>query len=192
MPKIETWSDDEIIEAFSTGGALKEQAVNHLMNEYIPYLPKVAKKTGLSKNEALDVFTDAIMALIDQTTSAQFKGASKLSTYFYKIFYFKCVDLFRKKTTNKIDYKDELSISSDSTPIIINKIETDEKIKQLYKYLDQLGDPCKQILLDWGFWGYNMKEIAERTGLENSVQAKDRKYKCLKKLRKLIPLSISY
>jgi RNA polymerase sigma factor (sigma-70 family) len=186
MPKIETWSDDEIIEAFSTGGALKEQAVNHVMSEYIPYLPKVAKKTGLSQDEALDVFTDAIMALIDQTTSAQFKGASKLSTYFYKIFYFKSVDLFRKNTTNQIDYREELPEAIDSESLPIKKMETNEDINQLHQYLDQIGEPCKQILLDWGFWGYNMNEIAERAGLEGSTQAKDRKYKCLQKLRKLI------
>jgi DNA-directed RNA polymerase specialized sigma24 family protein len=95
------------------------------------------------------------------------------------------VSTFLEKT-NKIDYRNELPVSSDSTPLATNKMETDEEIKQLYKYLDQLGDPCKQILLDWGFWGYNMTEIADRAGLESSVQAKDRKYKCLKQLRKLI------
>ncbi len=186
MQKIIPWSDDKIIEAFSAGGASKEKAVNHVMSDFIHYLPKVAKKTGLSRDEALDVFTDAIMALIDQTTSTQFKGESKLSTYFYKIFYFKCVDLFRKNTTNKIDYREELPETSDTSPLAEKEIEINEEINQLYKYLNQIGEPCKQILLDWGFWGYNMKEIAERAGLEGSTQAKDRKYKCLQKLRKLI------
>ena len=181
------WTDKKIIEALLQGGSLKEEAVNHVMNDFIHYLPSVAKKTGINRDEALDVFTDAIMAMIDQIVNSHFEGNSKLSSYFYKIFYFKSVDLFRKKTTNKIDYKDELPNSSDSAPLVINKMETDEKIKQLYKYLDQLGNPCKQILLDWGFWGYNMNEIAERAGLENSSQAKSRKYKCLQQLRKLIP-----
>jgi hypothetical protein len=178
MQKPSIWSDKKIIDALLNGGSSKEDAVNYVMNEFIHYLPTVAKKTGLNREEALDVFTDAIMDMIDQVVTGRFKEESKLS--------FKCVDLFRKKTTNKIDYRNELPVSSDSTPLATNKMETDEEIKQLYKYLDQLGDPCKQILLDWGFWGYNMTEIADRAGLESSVQAKDRKYKCLKQLRKLI------
>ncbi|MFK7774513.1 MAG: RNA polymerase sigma factor [Saprospiraceae bacterium] len=186
MQKLPTWSDDEIIKAFLAGGTSKEAAVNQVMNDFIHYLPTVAKKTGLKKEEALDIFTDAIMDMIDQIVAFKFKGESKLSTYFYKIFYFKCVDLFRKNTTNNIEYREELPEVSDTSLIAPNKIEIEEEIKQLHKYLNQLGEPCKQILLDWGFWGYNMSEIAERIGLESSTQAKDRKYKCLKKLRKLM------
>ncbi len=186
MQKLSTWSDDKIIEGLVAGGTSKEEAVNQVMNDFIHYLPKVAKKTGLKREEALDIFTDAIMDMIDQIVALKFKGESKLSTYFYKIFYFKCVDLFRKNTTNQIEYREKLPEVSDASLIAVKKIEIEEEINQLYKYLDQIGEPCKQILLDWGFWGYNMSEIAKRIGLENSTQAKDRKYKCLQKLRKLM------
>jgi DNA-directed RNA polymerase specialized sigma24 family protein len=96
MQKPSIWSDKKIIDALLNGGSSKEDAVNYVMNEFIHYLPTVAKKTGLNREEALDVFTDAIMDMIDQVVTGRFKEESKLSSYFYKIFYFKCVDLFRK------------------------------------------------------------------------------------------------
>ena len=109
-----------------------------------------------------------------------------MSSYFYKIFFNKSVDLFRKNTTNKIDYQEVLPDALDKGQLVAKKLETNEDLKKLYKYLDKLGAPCKQTLMDWGFWGYNMTEIAERSGLASSVQAKDRKYQCLKKLRKMM------
>ena len=186
MREINGWSDQKIIDNLTTGGKSRENAVDYVMKQFISYVPTVAKKTGLTREEALDMFTDAIIMLSDQVAKGEFKGESKLSSYFYKIFYFKSVDLFRKNTTNKIDYRAELPDLTDQEPLVAKSMETNEAIKELYKFMDQIGEPCKQILLDWGFWGYNMTEIAERVGLEGSKQAKDRKYKCLQKLRNLM------
>ena len=186
MPISHTWSDQELMKFILAEGALKEKAANYLMDTNIHYLPKVAQKTGLNRDQALDAFTDAIIVVMENVAKGSFKGESKLSSYFYKIFFNKSVDLFRKNTTNKVDYKEVLPDPSDQEPLIANKMETQEAIKELYKYLDKIGTPCKQILIDWGFWGYSMTEIAERTGLVSSVQAKDRKYQCLKKLRKMM------
>ncbi|MFT4664253.1 MAG: RNA polymerase sigma factor (sigma-70 family) [Polaribacter sp.] len=186
MPEPNTWSDEELIKAISAGGASKEKAANYLMDTYIHYLPQIAQKTGLERDQALDVFTDAIIVVMDNAAKGAFKGESKLSSYFYKIFYFKSVNLFKKNLTNRIDYKEELPELKDSAMSAAEEIEVKEDLSHLLQYLNQLGDPCKQILLDWGFWGYNMTEIAERFGLDGSDQAMNKKYRCLMKLRKLM------
>lgn len=97
------------------------------------------------------------------------------------IFYFKCIDLFRKNSTNKIDYQKELPEQVDTELSTTRTMEIKEEMINLEKYLKLIGAPCRQILIDWGYWGYNMGEIAKRIGLKNSKQAKDRKYKCLLK-----------
>ena len=186
MSQSNIWSEQELIKAFSAKGQLKEKATQYVINNFIHYLPSVAKKTGLEKDLALDAYTDAIMDMIDKVADGTFKGDSKLTTYFYKIFHYKCIDLSRKKSTNKIDYRDNLPDLTDSEPRAVKAMEIAEDMNRLQKYLTQLGEPCNQILLDWGYWGYNMNEIANRVGLAGSTQAKDRKYKCLQKLRKLM------
>ncbi|MFT5912928.1 MAG: RNA polymerase sigma factor (sigma-70 family), partial [Paraglaciecola sp.] len=92
----------------------------------------------------------------------------------------------RKNKTNRIDYGLQLLENPDSMPTADEEMDLKEQMKQLHKYLNKLGEPCKQILIDWGFWGYSMSEIAERIGLLGSVQAKDTKYRCLKKLRQMM------
>jgi len=57
---------------------------------------------------------------------------------------------------------------------------------QVKNEIKGMGTPCKQILIDWAYWGYSMKEIAIRNNLENGVVAKKKKYTCLQKLRAVL------
>ncbi len=180
------WSDKKLLDALSKAGAQKESATRYLIQQYAYYIPTISKKTGLSQEETLDQYTDAILDMSDQVKEGKFNGNSKLSSYLYKICYFKCIDLSRKKTTNKIDYRENIPETSDPLQNTTAFLETKEEIALIQQQLDRLPSPCKRILLDWGYWGYNMTEIADRAGLANATQAKDRKYKCLKKLRILL------
>ncbi|MFK8058058.1 MAG: RNA polymerase sigma factor [Saprospiraceae bacterium] len=186
MPNLTKWSDQKLIEALTKGGQSRELAVAQALEQFIHLVPKIAQKTGLSKEDALDPYTDSIIHLSDQVSKGEFRGESSIGTYFYKIFYFKSVDLFRKRTTKQLEFSAKAPEVADQQPLAIQRIEDSDEVEQLHKNMDKLGPPCKNVLLDWGFWGYSMTEIAERNGLGGSTQAKDMKYKCLKKLRKLM------
>lgn len=98
------WTDQQLIEAMSGQRAAREKATRYLLKQYIAYVPKVQNKLGLSREDCVDAFTDAVMSLGEQLANGQFRGESKLSTYLYQIFYFKARDLFKKQTTNKVQY----------------------------------------------------------------------------------------
>ena len=155
------------------------------MEQYAGISVKMRRKFHLDREASLDLFADAVIALITQIESGTYKGDSKLSTYFYRIFYNKCVDLLRKNTTNTVELDDNQAHLS------VGKSELEHwhdrfQVEEIKVSLDKMGDPCRQILMDWGFWGYNMKEIAAKVGYSTADQAKKRKYKCLKQLRELI------
>jgi len=65
-------------------------------------------------------------------------------------------------------------------------VVTKGEVKRLHYLLEEIGEPCRTLLLKWGAGGYSMKEIAEISGLESADQAKKKKYYCLKKLMKKI------
>lgn len=178
-------TDQAIIKHLKAGGKEREQAFSHLIKQYSAFIPKVARATGLNMEEAKDSFTDSLLALNDQVLSGKFNGQSKLSTYFYQIFYFKSVDFSRKASTNKIDFVDKLPEAIKLGNDIIKDLQNQESFKTIVNYLDQLGEPCKQILLDWGYWGYKINEIASKLG-EDPEKLKKKKYRCLMQLRKLI------
>jgi len=53
------------------------------------------------------------------------------------------------------------------------------------KSMKNLGEPCKSLLEAYYIQKKNMVEIAENFGYTNADNAKNQKYKCLMRLKKL-------
>ncbi|MEM6771214.1 MAG: hypothetical protein AAF597_11575, partial [Bacteroidota bacterium] len=93
-----------------------------------------------------------------------------------------CRDITKKKTLHTVSLEAWTNGWEPSSKNLLQDFLLREDVAQLSLYLDQLGEPCRQILLDWGYWGYSMQEIAERVGLDSADQAKRKKYKCRQRL----------
>lgn len=178
--------DSWYISSFKSGGRKREKATTAFTQQFIGYARKLQKKFNLNETQVLDIYTDGLVALILRVETGSFRGESSLGTYFYRICYNKCVDLLRKRTSNTIEYVEQHSESvQDQIPEIeawYDKFRFDD----IRSAIDAIGEPCAQILIDWGFWGYKMEEIAERVGYNSADQVKKRKYKCLQQLRERI------
>lgn len=180
-------NDKKIVTQLKAGGKDREAAFQTMIRRFSRFIPKVARATGITTDQAKDTFTDALLALNDQVISGKFQERSKLSSYFYQIFYNKSVDFSRKSTTKLIEFVDSLPDTADAQIQLIRKITADDDMKHLVNHLEQLGEPCRKILLDWGYWGYKISEIAER--MESTPdQIKRKKYRCLQQLRNRLKL----
>ena len=51
--------------------------------------------------------------------------------------------------------------------------------------LGLLGEPCKTLITDYYVKHMSMEEIADKFGYTNSNNAKNQKYKCLQRLKKI-------
>ena len=184
--KKRTYSDQVIIEGIQKGGTDREKAVNLLFDNNVGFLHTVRKKLFLTLEEAQDAYADAIVKVASQVSLGKFRGESKLSTYFYKIFYNKCVDVSRKKASNTATRVEEYPELSDPASDLLHKLDVKDEAMQVRKVMGEMGEACKNILLDWAYMGYSMEEIARRRNLKTPESARSLKYKCLKKLRELI------
>ena len=63
--------------------------------------------------------------------------------------------------------------------------EVEEHIELAKSCLEKLGDPCKSILELFYYHKMSMEDIQQHAGYKNSATAKNIKYKCLRRLRKL-------
>ena len=61
----------------------------------------------------------------------------------------------------------------------------EEQLKVAAASLEQLGDPCAQVLKHFYFDKLSMEQIADRLYYKNKETAKNLKHKCLKRLRKI-------
>ena len=51
--------------------------------------------------------------------------------------------------------------------------------------LNALGEPCRSIIEDFYIRDFSMESISDKFGYTNSENAKNQKYKCLQRLKKL-------
>lgn len=180
--------DREIIHSIRAGGKLKREAAASLFVSHQGMMHTIKSKFKLNSEAIKDAYADAISIVIWNISTKKFQGQSKLSTYLYRILYNKSVDLLRLSSTNKRGPVEELSVDLTDHEVDDNNrvLETKLDVEKVKLEIATLGKPCNSILIDWGYWGYSMREIAERNSLENADKAKKQKYSCLQKLRSIL------
>lgn len=158
----------------------------YLFHQFKGFLPKIKEKLNLPQQQMQDAYSDALVKLIRHLRDGRFRGESKLSSYFYTIFYNTSVDVSRKNASNKNKATLELMEHDARERDLLQLVDNKDEATHVIKVMDSMGDLCKRILMDWGYYGYSMAEIAVRSDLANAESARSMKYKCLKKLRELL------
>ncbi|MFT3825333.1 MAG: RNA polymerase sigma factor [Chitinophagaceae bacterium] len=181
--------DRQIIENLQKNGLQKRKGEEELFSTYQYFIQQGMRKHSLSEQESFDAYSDAVLAAIEKITSGSFEGLSSLKTWLYQIFHNKCVDLFRKKTTNKNSVHQTISISglfhlTDNAQSIIQKLVDQTDFAILRQKLDNLGDACRQLLL-LSADGNSDRQIATMMEYKTAEVVKTSRLRCLDRLRRL-------
>src|SRR4249919_2666288 len=95
------YTDQQIIEQLRQSGTDKRRSEEQLFNRFAYFIREGMTKHALSEDESFNAYSDTILAALENIRNAHFEARASLKTYLYQIFHNKCVDLLRKKTTNK-------------------------------------------------------------------------------------------
>ena len=93
--------DDEMIRVIKENKTARRKTENQLFNQYSYLIKEGMNKYSLEQEDAFTAYSDTILQSIENIAGSIFEKRSSIKTYLYKIFNNKCVDLIRKKTTNK-------------------------------------------------------------------------------------------
>lgn len=191
FPKIMFRKDErETIERLLQKGISKRKAEEDLFKMFSYFVREGARKYSLSEDEALDAYSDTILVAIEKVSNSSFKAESSLKTYVFQIYHNKCVDLIRKKTTNKNSVHHTISISDqliqipDAAKPIIQQMMEKSNWELLKNMLNEIGGNCKQILLLFAD-GYSDKAIAIELSYKTADVVKTSRLRCVEKLRQL-------
>ena len=137
-----------------------------------------------SYDEAKDIFQEAMITLYEKAKSDSFVLTCQIKTYVYSV----CRRLWLKRlqqigrTTFGVENYEE-------TVIVEDDIELHERRNAEFSMMDRalnsLGEPCKSLLEAYYIQKKGMSEIALLFGYTNADNAKNQKYKCLMRLKKL-------
>jgi len=136
-----------------------------------------------SYDEARDIFQEAMITLYQKAKSGSFVLTSQIKTYLYSV----CRRLWLKrlqqlgKTTNGIENYETVVVEDD---VEIHERQNAE-LGIMDRALNSLGEPCKSLLEAFYIEKKSMDQIALMFGYTNADNAKNQKYKCLIRLKKL-------
>ncbi len=169
---------------------LKSDRQEKAFSRLYKFYPKVEKHILInsgSKEEALDIFQDALVILYRKATSEKDFGTSKSPVNIDGFLINTCKLLWsnelRKKKVRSgddsglggLEFQDEIE----------EKIEKENKFKQLESIIKGLGKKCRSILELFYYKSYSMENIAKKFGYKTVKSAKVQKYKCMEHARKL-------
>ncbi len=135
-------------------------------------------------DDARDIFQEAMIALYEKAKSDSFVLTSKISTYVYSI----CRRLWLKRLQQLGRYSNQID-SLEETVAVEDDLEYHEKKNAEFVIMDRalnsLGEPCKSLLDGFYVKKIDMQALAREFGYTNADNAKNQKYKCLIRLKKL-------
>jgi RNA polymerase sigma factor (sigma-70 family) len=137
-----------------------------------------------SAQEAKDVFQEAMIVLLEKARSGSFELNCQIKTYLYSV----CRRLWLKKLQQNSRFTSEFENSADTVPVeedIEEHEKRDAEFEMMEKAIGGLGEPCKSLIEAFYIQKRNMQDIASQFGYTNADNAKNQKYKCLMRLKKL-------
>ncbi|MFT4023207.1 MAG: sigma-70 family RNA polymerase sigma factor [Flavihumibacter sp.] len=137
-----------------------------------------------SIDDARDVFQETMLVLYDKARNPAFELTCLLKTFIYSVarrLWLKRLQQMQKTGPALESIAETVSVEDD--------VEATENAETAFSVMEKamtgLGEPCKSLLSAFYLEKRNMAEIAGSFGYTNAENAKNQKYKCLTRLKKL-------
>ena len=137
-----------------------------------------------SADDAKDVFQEAMIVLYEKVRSGSFELHCQIKTYVYSV----SRRLWLKKLQQQNRFTVEVHSLETTVPVeddIGEHEKRDAEFNIMDKAINGLGEPCKSLLEAYYLKKKSMQEIANTFGYTNAENAKNQKYKCLMRLKKI-------
>ena len=165
--------------------------VRHLYEHYFEDAATEIRLRGGTDEDAADVFQEAVLILIDKIKSGKFREESSLKTFLIGIV--RNLWLFEKRTRERRTTREKQFTQSELetfTSFDDKDLETrvfskscTETIQIVFKHV---GDVCSKILIGFYYEKTSIKNLLSQFHFENEQVLRNRKARCMKKLKKIL------
>ncbi len=130
-----------------------------------------------------------MIAFYENVRDGKFKGESAIGTYLYSIVKFKWLNQIKKDRIRENHHEKATTEAIQESPLTtLIDGETKQGVLQV---LDELGAACKQLLIENLYHNASMKEIAAKGTYSSEQIVRNKKYKCLQRLKELVRMKPS-
>ena|SRR5690606_5694666 len=180
MQRAAEYSDEALIAGIRQDD---DRALRYLYKVHYPMVLHFIMSNSGTPDEAKDIFQEGILVFYEKIKDGTLALTCQIKTYLYSV----CRRLWLKKLAEKnrfsgvIDSENFISLDDET----VMPEETELKFSVMEQAMNQLGEPCRTLLEDFYIQARSMQDITEKFGYTNADNAKNQKYKCLMRLKKL-------
>ncbi len=159
------------------------KAVETIYKENYNLIQALVVNNNGSAEDAKDIFQEAMIILYEKAKTEGFELNCQIRTFVYSV--------SRRLWLKRLMQQNRFTISESAEEHITveEDLEDHEKRNIEFTMMDRamggLGEPCKSLLEAYYLQKRTMQEIAGSFGYTNAENAKNQKYKCLVRLKKL-------
>jgi RNA polymerase sigma factor (sigma-70 family) len=173
-----------IIESIRSGA--NNIALEYLYDISLKKVRQYILKNNGSKDDANDIFQDAVIVLFNQIRLNKFNEAYSIDAFIYSVARNLWIDKVRRdKKFTKYDSPDDYAVIASDTNHLDALIQK-EKSAAMKTVFNLLDEKCRNILTYVIYEKRSMKEIKELMGYSSEDVAKTNHYRCKQYLTKLV------
>ena len=160
------------------------QAIETIYKQNYNMVQTLILNNNGSTEDAKDIFQEAIIVLYEKVRSGSLELNCQIKTYVYSV----CRRLWLKRLSQLQRFSPEIDAIEDVVAIE-EEMELHERRNSEFQVMERamqnLGEPCKSLLESYYLQKKSMLQIAGDFGYTNADNAKNQKYKCLMRLKKI-------
>jgi RNA polymerase sigma factor (sigma-70 family) len=161
-----------------------KEAIESIYKQHYNMVQGLVQNNNGTAEDAKDIFQEAIIVLYEKVKSGSFELHCQIKTYVYSV--------SRRLWLKRLHQMQRLSADQEPTEKFVSvedDLEAHEQRNEDFQLMDKamsgLGEPCKSLLESYYLQKRSMHEIAADFGYTNADNAKNQKYKCLMRLKRI-------
>ena len=175
-------TDKQIVESLQGVSYTQHDEAFHIMyQQFFAGVEAFIVGNNGSAEDAEDTFQDALVAVFNNLRSGNFQLQSSLKTYVFSISRNLWLNKLRRqgRMVNITTEHEQIEIPENQ----MNVLEKGERSEIIANLIEKMGEECRQLLLYFYFDRFRMKRIMELMGFSSEQVTKNKKSRCMKKLR---------
>lgn len=174
-------SENLIISAIRNGN---DRALRQLYKTHYPMILTMIRSNNGSEPEAKDIYQETVIAFYERVHQNDFVLTCKIKTYLYAIGKHKWLKRLAEKKKSPLRL-DDTDVTDSLQEEITLTDQNEAQFNTMKKSLALLGEPCRTLIEDFYIHDLTMEQISDKFGYTNADNAKNQKYKCLQRLKKI-------
>ncbi len=173
-------SDARILDRLRKGD---EAALVDLYRENRRSVRALVTRNSGTEDDADDMLQEALVTLWERVRAGRFTYSAKLGTFIYAT----ARNMWLRRLARA--RREPSGLDADppaEEPSALDRMIDEEEAAIVRSALDELGEPCRKLLLLFYWEEESMESIAVQTGMANADTVKSKKYQCKKALEALI------